>query len=289
MKTQVFNRLQEWKEYRDKLDKNLSLALVPTMGNLHSGHLSLIETALSENDKVLVTIFVNPKQFGPTEDFERYPRTLTEDLQKIEKHLPNQNILIFAPSSMEEIYPSGFSTHIHVSGLTDQLCGKSRPGHFEGVTTVVYKLFSLARAHKAYFGQKDYQQFKVIERMVIDLDLPIHLHACPIVRDQEGLALSSRNQFLTSAQKEKAHGLISALKEYRKKFIQHQKIEAKEVQEIQEKWSEGLVWDYLEARDACDLTPINTQTQKIIVFAAAYVGSTRLIDNLIFEHPRGLA
>lgn len=283
MKIQVFKQLQTWKDYRNQLAKNLSLGLVPTMGNLHVGHLSLIEKALGENDKVLVTIFVNPKQFGPGEDFEKYPRTLDQDLQKIQERFAEQasDVLVFAPSSMNEIYPQGFSTSVQVKGLTDQLCGSSRPGHFEGVTTVVYKLFSMARAHKAYFGQKDYQQFKVIERMVIDLDIPISLETCPIIRDKDGLALSSRNQYLSSDEKEKALGLISALKESQQNF------DEKHLKSIQKKWSEELKWDYLEARDADDLSPLHAQTQNVVVLAAAYAGSTRLIDNLIFKHPRG--
>lgn len=289
MKVQVFKQLQTWKDYRNQIADDLSLGLVPTMGNLHVGHLSLIEKALSENDKVLVTIFVNPKQFGPGEDFEKYPRTLEQDIQKIQERFADrdQEVLVFAPSSMNEIYPKGFSTSVRVTGLTEQLCGNSRPGHFEGVTTVVYKLFSLARAHKAYFGQKDYQQFKVIERMVIDLDIPITLCACPIIRDEDGLALSSRNQYLSSSEKEKGLALISALRECQQQFLQHQKIDQTDLKRIQEKWGEGLKWDYLEARDADDLSPLHADTQNVVVLAAAHVGKTRLIDNLIFKHPRG--
>lgn len=287
MKVQIFKQLRDWKDYRGQLDNNLTLGLVPTMGNLHLGHLSLIEKALDENDKVLVTIFVNPKQFAPHEDFESYPRTLDEDIQKIQEHLPNREVLVFAPHSMNEIYPKGFSTNIRVTGITDQLCGSTRPEHFEGVTTVVYKLFTLARAHRAYFGQKDYQQFKVIQRMVTDLDIEIKLIACPIVRDQAGLALSSRNQYLSPQAKKSAIGLFMALKESQNLFLQHHKIDKTDLKKIQDKWGQDLKWDYLEVRDADSLTLLQPGTQNVVVLAAAYIGETRLIDNLIFSHPRG--
>jgi pantoate--beta-alanine ligase len=289
MKALLFTKLQEWRDYRNQQGPEQTLGLVPTMGNLHLGHLSLVERALSENDKVLVTIFVNPKQFGPNEDFDHYPKTLDQDIQKIEERFPEREVLIFAPQSIEEIYPEGFSTSVYVNGLTTgQLCGESRPGHFEGVTTIVYKLFSLSRAHRAYFGQKDYQQFKVIEQMVIDLDISIELYSCPIVREENGLALSSRNQFLSSSEKETALGLISSLQECRKLFNKdHEFINQEKLEKIKTMWSKNLRWDYLELRDADDLGDIGERTNSIVALAAAYIGRTRLIDNLIFEHPRG--
>lgn len=277
---QLIPTRQEWLTIRQQLSG--SLGLVPTMGNLHQGHLSLIERALRENNNILITIFVNPKQFGPHEDFERYPRTLEQDIDLIQSLATDkgQKIFVFAPSSLSEVYPENFSSVIQVKGLTEKLCGLSRPGHFDGVTTVVYQLFQLAQAQQAYFGQKDFQQFKVIEKMVKDLAIPISLHCCPIIRDQQGLALSSRNQYLTTEQKEVAlilsrqlNLIAQALKEKKQTNLL--------ITEMLEKSDPQLTWEYLEILDAENLEELNKSTEAAVVLGALKVGTTRLIDNLL--------
>jgi pantoate--beta-alanine ligase len=272
---------KQWLLQRSEISE--SLGLVPTMGNLHLGHLSLAQKALDENKHILVTIFVNPKQFGPNEDFERYPRTLEQDLELLSglKKNEDQVIYVFAPASIEEIYPIGFSTTISVKGVSEKLCGLSRPGHFDGVTTVVYQLFALARAQKAYFGQKDYQQYKVIEKMVHDLCLDIELLCCPIIRDQDGLALSSRNQYLSADEKKAALILSQTLQSIQKKIEQgeFQKIDTVE---LKNENSSTVQWDYLEILDGENLNEISSETKQVVALGAINIGKTRLIDNLLF-------
>lgn len=270
----------QWLEQRSQLES--SLGLVPTMGNLHQGHLSLAQKALSENESILVTIFVNPKQFGPNEDFERYPRTLEQDialLESLEKK-STQTIFVFAPKTLEEIYPQGFSSTISVKGISEKLCGLSRPGHFDGVTTVVYQLFALAKAHRAYFGQKDYQQFKVIEKMVKDLSLEIELYCCEIIRDQEGLALSSRNQYLKNDEKQVALKLQKTLQKI-KHSLEEKSFELSHLNDYQKNSSDGLVWEYLEVLDAENLETISPHTQTAVALGAVKIYQTRLIDNCL--------
>lgn len=277
---QLISTRQEWLSIRRQISG--SLGLVPTMGNLHQGHLSLIERALQENDHILVTIFVNPKQFGPNEDFERYPRTLEKDIDLIKslERKKDQKVFVFAPSSMTEVYPENFSSVIQVKGLTEKLCGLTRPGHFDGVTTVVYQLFQLAQAQQAYFGQKDFQQFKVIEKMVKDLALPVTVHCCPIVRDDQGLALSSRNQYLTNEQKEVALILSRHLRLIASS-LKEKKNTGPLIAEMLEKSDTQLTWEYLEILDAHNLEELNKSTETAVVLGALKVGSTRLIDNLL--------
>lgn len=270
----------QWLEQRSQLEN--SLGLVPTMGNLHQGHLSLAQKALSENENILVTIFVNPKQFGPNEDFERYPRTLEQDLALLEslEKKSTQTIFVFAPKTLEEIYPQGFSSTISVKGISEKLCGLSRPGHFDGVTTVVYQLFALAKADRAYFGQKDYQQFKVIEKMVKDLSLEIELYCCEIIRDQEGLALSSRNQYLKTDEKQVALTLQKTLKKI-KHSLEERNFELSHLNDYQKNSGDGLVWEYLEVLDADNLEKISPLTQTAVALGAVKIHQTRLIDNCL--------
>ncbi len=279
----VVYKTTELLDIREKLN-NESVGLVPTMGNLHKGHLSLVEKSLQENNISIVTIFVNPKQFGPNEDLDEYPRTLEADvkiLEELHKSYPKKKLYVFAPKDEKEIYPNGFSTRVEVDNLTNKLCGSSRPGHFAGVTTVVYQLFAITKPHNAYFGQKDYQQFKVIERMTNDLRLNISIILMPIIREIDGLALSSRNQYLAEDERINAIYLNKTLKK-----IEHSlSLNGPEVakNEIKERINEspaGTKWDYLEILDADYLSDTTSQTSHFIIAGALFVNKTRLIDNL---------
>ncbi len=254
------------------------LGLVPTMGNLHQGHLNLVKKSLEENDTTVVTIFVNPKQFGPNEDFNQYPRTLEEDLEKLST-LKGQ-IMVFAPKDTQEIYPEGYATEIALPSISKILCGHSRPTHFAGVTTVVYQLFALAAPDQAYFGQKDYQQVKIIERMTIDLRLKIDIKTIPIVRDTDGLAMSSRNQYLSAEQRIKAlllpqtiETLTNSLKE------EGLKATLSCIKDI----IKDPMWDYLEVLHAETLLPPKESDKFLVLAGAIFMGKTRLLDNRVVE------
>lgn len=268
-------------DYHSFYDQNLSdskVGLVPTMGNLHRGHLNLVEQSLKENDYTLVTIFVNPKQFGPSEDFEKYPRTLEQDLTQLKKLAKSDNLLVFSPESIQEIYPTGFSTEIEVNGLSNCLCGRHRPGHFKGVTTVVYQLFKLAKATRAYFGQKDYQQFKIIEKMVNDLQIPINLTMVAIAREKSGLALSSRNQYMSAEEKLEASLINKTLHQLAQTYSKDPKLALTMRQEF---LFQDNRWQYLEILDVESLEPPHLQTKEVVVAGAFFMGDTRLIDNII--------
>ncbi|EQC47375.1 pantoate--beta-alanine ligase [Bacteriovorax sp. Seq25_V] len=275
----VIRTVLELKQYQSEFFEGKSVGLVPTMGNLHEGHLSLLERSVSENDISIITIFVNPKQFGPNEDFDKYPRTLEQDVLKIEDKF-SENILVFAPKDNSEIYPEGFDTTIQVGALTKILCGANRPGHFDGVTTVVYQLFSLSKATNAYFGQKDYQQVKVIEKMTTDLHLPIKITMMPISRDQDGLARSSRNQYLSASDRETALLLPRTLVEIESILKEETWVNSMiKINEVLESRIADKNWDYLEILDASNLKPVNENTTEVVLVGAFRVGSTRLIDN----------
>jgi pantoate--beta-alanine ligase len=255
------------------------LGLVPTMGALHEGHLSLVRAALQRADSVAVTIFVNPTQFGPNEDFERYPRTLEQDVELLTKAGASH---VFAPEA-NEMYPPGERTRVSVSGLTASLCGPFRPGHFDGVTTIVSKLFAVAGECVAVFGRKDYQQLKVIERLARDLLLPVQVLGEPTVRDADGLALSSRNRFLQAAERAEAPILAKALNRVRDAVLAGNRdfasIEKEAVESLAQR---GWQPDYIAVRRRVDLLPpgpADTATP-LVVLAAAKLGTTRLIDNL---------
>ena len=262
--------LKSWR-FSEKIS---SLGFVPTMGNLHRGHLSLVEKSLKENEQTVVSIFVNPLQFSANEDFNTYPRTLEKDLETLKSFFPYKSLIVFAP---QQFYPKNFSTIIKVENtLVDKLCGKSRPHHFAGVTTVVYLLFSFVCPSKAYFGQKDYQQFKIIEKMTHDLNFPILLEMMPIVRDACGLALSSRNQNLSPKQYNEALTLNKTLK----------KIASTLSAKTEPDWHSppsGRSWDYLNILDATNLETISPQTKQILIAGALRVGGIRLIDNIIIN------
>jgi pantoate--beta-alanine ligase len=255
------------------------VGVVPTMGALHEGHLSLVRAAKAQSDFVIVTIFVNPLQFGPKEDLSKYPRTLERDCALLEKELVD---VIFAPS-VEEMYPGGAVTYVNVEGLSDRLDGVSRPGHFRGVTTVVSKLFHITEPDKAFFGQKDAAQVAIIKRMVRDLDMAVEIVVCPIVREPDGLAMSSRNAYLDATHRKQGLVLSHALKRVEDLFHQGERDVKSLVAGGQEAFrSEPEVrLDYFSIVDSDSLEPVERARNGALVAVAAYVGTTRLIDNLI--------
>jgi pantoate--beta-alanine ligase len=253
-----------------------TVGLVPTMGALHEGHASLIEQARVECGFVVVSIFVNPTQFGPNEDFEKYPRTLEADAALCQSKGAD---LVFAPSA-PEMYPRPQLAWVDVSELTDSLCGASRPGHFRGVTTVCTKLFGIVRPDIAFFGQKDAQQALVIRRMVRDLNLPLEIRVCPIVRAADGLALSSRNKYLTGPQRQQALCLCKALNLCRQKVIEGVRNSRDLIADMQAVIeSHGGRIDYVSIVDTETLKTLEVIEQTALVALAVYVGSVRLIDN----------
>jgi pantoate--beta-alanine ligase len=268
--------VQEWKR------RGLRVAFVPTMGNLHQGHLSLIDLAKQKADKVVCSVFVNPLQFGPDEDFERYPRTFEQD----KKLLSEQGAdLMFFPE-VAEVYPNGQSEQTLVKvadSLTALLEGASRPGHFDGVTTVVLKLFNMVQPDCAVFGQKDFQQLQVIKTMVSDLALPIQIITAPIARDKEGLALSSRNQYLTSQQRQIAPKLqvalldiAAALQSGNRDFNALCHVAS---QRLLQQGFDAI--DYIQICDPTTLLPASDSNQEFVILAVARLGSTRLLDNIL--------
>lgn len=262
-------------------DENKSIGFVPTMGYLHDGHLSLIKEARKNCDIVVVSIFVNPTQFGPSEDLDKYPRNIDRDLNLISEINAN---LVFIPSA-EEIYPQGYNTYVEVfGGITEKMCGASRPGHFRGVTTVVMKLFNIVKPDKAYFGQKDAQQLLVIKKMVLDLNMDISIISCPIVRETDGLAMSSRNVYLTKEQREYAPIIYKSLQQA-KRTIQSGE---NDLNVIKEKIINNLKScpileiDYVFIADSQTLEEVNYfRNKEILIAIAAKFGNTRLIDNIL--------
>ena len=256
-----------------------SLALVPTMGALHAGHIALVRAARAQCDVVAASIFVNPTQFGPNEDFSKYPRTFEKDCALLEAE---GVALLFAPQS-EEMYPKGASTFVEVEGVGDRLDGRSRPGHFRGVATVVAKLFHIVGPHKAFFGQKDAAQVAVLRSMVRDLNFPLDLVVCPTVREPDGLALSSRNRYLSAEERGRALVLSRALNVIAAAYGAGQK----DVARLLEAGHSVLATepdvriDYLEIVNADTLLPLTEAVPGALVAVAAYLGATRLIDNTL--------
>jgi pantoate--beta-alanine ligase len=256
------------------------IGLVPTMGALHAGHASLIRAAANAcPEQVAVSIFVNPTQFGPNEDFARYPRSFEADCALAESEGAN---LIFAPA-VDEIYPSGAATFVEVDGLSDRLDGHSRPAHFRGVATVVAKLFIAAESDLAFFGQKDAAQVAVLRRMVSDLRLATRLVVCPIVREADGLALSSRNFYLNSTEREQALTLSRAIRRVESRISAGQRDSAALIAAAREIFAAepAIRVDYIELVDWSTLLPVETATPGTLFAVAAWVGATRLIDNTI--------
>jgi len=256
-----------------------AIALVPTMGNLHAGHISLVEQAKQLAPLVVASIFVNPMQFGAGEDFERYPRTLENDAQALQH---SGNDILFTPQ-VDEVYPIPLAamTRIHVPGITDVLCGQYRQGHFDGVSTVVAKLFNIVQPQIACFGEKDYQQLLVIKRMVADLNMAIDVQACPTQREDDGLAMSSRNQYLSPQERAKAPALYQQLLHLRLRALaeptQYLALAAEAKAQLQ---AQGFQVQYLEIRHAETLLPAQAGDSNVRLFVAAYLGDTRLIDNI---------
>src|SRR3954447_13468504 len=256
------------------------VGLVPTMGFFHDGHLSLMRAARPANETVVVSLFVNPTQFGPTEDLEAYPRDEQRDLQLAEQAGVD---IVFAPSA-EEVYPDGFDTSVEVGGLTEPLDGAARPGHFRGVTTIVTKLFNMAGPDVAYFGQKDAQQALVIQKLVRDLDMPVRIEVCPTVREPDGLAMSSRNAYLAPDERERALAISRALRAA-EDAVRDGRIDAASViaaahHELDEA---GIEPEYVELRRSTDLTPAERVNGSTLLAIAARVGRARLIDNTLLR------
>lgn len=270
---EVREQVKEWRK------QGLSVGLVPTMGYLHEGHKSLIDRAVAENDRVVVSVFVNPMQFGPKEDLASYPRDLARDAALCKAA---GAALVFHPQP-EEMYHSDFSSFVDMNTLTGGLCGKSRPIHFRGVCTVVSKLFNIVLPDKAYFGQKDAQQLAVIRHMVSDLNFGIEIVGCPIIREEDGLAKSSRNTYLNEEERKAALILSKSLKEGKALLDAGEKEATKIRQVITNKLkSEPLAKiDYVEVVDWNTLEPVTLIDGPILVAIAVYIGKTRLIDNII--------
>ena len=272
---EVRTQVKAWKK------EGLTVGFVPTMGYLHEGHGSLISRARKENDKVVVSIFVNPMQFGPGEDLESYPRDLDKDSAYCESLGAD---LIFHPEP-EEMYTDGFCSYVDMSVLTEELCGLSRPVHFRGVCTVVNKLFNIVQPDRAYFGQKDAQQLAIIKRMVQDLNMDLEIIGCPIVREEDGLAKSSRNTYLSEEERQAALVLSRAVK-LGQELVAGGETDAKkivsEMRALIEKEPLARI-DYVKAVDGLTMQQIDTVKKPMLVALAVYIGKTRLIDNFIVD------
>jgi pantoate--beta-alanine ligase len=256
------------------------IGLVPTMGFFHDGHLSLMRAAREANATVVVSLFVNPTQFGPNEDLDAYPRGEARDLELAAAEGVD---IVFAPS-VEEVYPVGFDTTVEVAGLTEPLDGAARPGHFKGVTTIVTKLLNMVGPDAAYFGQKDAQQALVIEKLVRDLNMPVRIEVCPTIREPDGLAMSSRNAYLSDEERIRATALSRALRAA-ERAVEQGELDAEAViaaarQELDEA---GIDPEYLELRSATDLTPAERVNGSTLLAVAARVGRARLIDNTMLK------
>lgn len=263
------------------------IGLVPTMGYLHAGHLSLVRAARQECDVVVMSIFVNPRQFGPQEDLESYPRDMERDLALAR----DAGVDVAFTPDVDEVYPSGYQTEVTVSTLTQPLCGASRPGHFTGVTTVVAKLFNMVGPDRAYFGQKDYQQATVIRRMVTDLNMPLTIVVCPIVREDDGLAMSSRNAYLNPEERQAALVLSRALQLAQAHLAQGER----QPRRLQSALRDAIATeprarvDYVAVCDPHTLQPVAHLSGSVLVALAVFIGATRLIDNAVLSVPSNTA
>ena len=278
----VISTIKEMQAQADNLRRSgRKIGFVPTMGFLHEGHLSLIKKAGELSDTVVVSIFVNPTQFGPGEDFEKYPRDFERDEKLAEQAGAD---IIFYPST-EEMYPENYSTYVNVEDLTHGLCGRSRPGHFRGVTTVVTKLFMCVKPHIAVFGQKDAQQAAVIKRMVRDLNFDINIITAPIVRENDGLAMSSRNKYLSPEQRKEALALYDSLKIAEELIRNGELSPAVIIEKMKERITRepDAKIDYVELVDLETLEPVDRVKGRVLAAVAVFIGSTRLIDNTVLE------
>ena len=272
---EVRDAVKEWKA------QGLSVGFVPTMGYLHEGHESLIKKAVKDNDRVVVSIFVNPMQFGPTEDLDKYPRDLERDSKLCENAGAN---LIFHPEK-EEMYFEDFSSYVDINGLSDELCGKSRPIHFRGVCTVVTKLFNIVNPDRAYFGEKDAQQLAIIRRFVRDLNIDIEIIGCPIIREEDGLAKSSRNTYLSKKERQAALILSQSLNLAKDAINSGEGSSSVVIDIISNSIKKEPLAkiDYIEVVDSLSMKPVKTIEKSVLVAIAVYIGKTRLIDNFTFN------
>ncbi len=283
---QILTTIADTRHWRRSIAVNTpraTLGIVPTMGALHEGHISLIRAARAGNDVVAATIFVNPLQFGPNEDLSTYPRTFEADCALLEREGVD---VLFAPSP-EDMYPNGAETYVNVPNIGSRLDGASRPGHFRGVATVVTKLFNILQPHRAYFGQKDAAQVAVLHAMVRDLNIDIDLIVGPTARDADGLALSSRNRYLSASEREQALALPRALQCVARAVANgnHSAPLLREALQQHLKQAEGLRLDYADLVDPNTLQPVEIAGTGTLIAVAAYVGSTRLIDNAVIPVP----
>jgi len=269
----IRQRVFDWRR------QGLRIALVPTMGNLHEGHATLVNHARKHADRVIVSIFVNPMQFGPNEDFARYPRTPVDDRALLEQYAAD---LLFAPE-VQDMYPEGMKHHtvVNVPELSDILCGQFRPGHFAGVATVVAKFFNIVLPDVAVFGEKDFQQLHIIKRMTIDLCLPLEVMGVPTVREKDGLAMSSRNRYLNAEQRKLAPKIYEALSS----VVQQIQTGSREYLQLEQAAADRLVQsgfkpDYVSIRDANSLQEPDSQSRELVILTAARLGRARLIDNV---------
>ena len=263
-------------ELRSRLSDERAIAFVPTMGNLHEGHLNLVRLAREHGECIVASIFVNPLQFGPSEDVDRYPRTLEADCAKLQGLAD----VLFAPP-VNEMYPAQQAVFVELPPVASELCGASRPGHFRGMATVVLKLLNIVQPQAALFGKKDYQQLHIIRRMASELNLPVRIIGGETVRAADGLALSSRNQYLNEAERSEAAFLYRALQEMRQAILQGER----NFEQLQQRVVETLVargWrvDYLAVRNQSDLQPASHAQRELVILAAARLGNTRLLDNV---------
>lgn len=278
----IIKTVKEMQSQADDIRReNRKIGFVPTMGYLHEGHLALVKKAREISDVVVVSIFVNPTQFGPTEDLDKYPRDFERDRALLESEKTD---IIFFPDA-NEMYPQGYSTYVQVRGLEDYLCGMTRKGHFIGVATVVAKLFNIVKPHYAVFGMKDFQQLKIIERMVKDLNMDLEIIPYPTVREKDGLAMSSRNTYLNPQEREKAliiYKSIETLKEMFKQGVRDADTLKKKAKEMIE--SEGIHRiDYISIADTETFKEVSIIKHRALYAVACFVGKTRLIDNTILE------
>lgn len=261
----------KWKKAGD------SVGVVPTMGALHDGHLSLVRAAKADCDRVIVTIFINPRQFNSPQDYENYPRTEEEDARKL---APLEVDVVYVPGP-EEIYPEGFATTVSVAHLTDALCGAHRPGHFDGVATVVTKLFTQSGADRAYFGEKDFQQLQVVTRLARDLDLPIEVIACPTIREEDGLAMSSRNLLLSDRARVWAPELHLAMQDVAEGLLCGEDFQALKTAAVARIERAGFTEvEYFDFRASDTLEELATSDRPARLLAAAWLAGVRLIDNI---------
>jgi pantoate--beta-alanine ligase len=277
----ICESVEQMRKARVLMRQDRRVGFVPTMGALHEGHLSLVRAARARCETVIVSIFVNPLQFGPNEDLAKYPRALERDCELLEREKVD---IVFTPS-VDDMYPKNAVTYVTVEGMSEKLCGRSRPGHFRGVTTVVAKLFYIVEPELAFFGQKDAAQCAIIRRMVRDLNFPVEIVVGPIVREPDGLAMSSRNAYLNPPERRSALALYRALSEVKKCFDRGERNAAKLGEAGKQVLSQepGARLDYLEVVDPDTLDPVPEIRSRTLVAVAAFVGGTRLIDNILLS------